>query len=173
MAVNPLAQGVTHTHNHNHTTAAHDQTTTVEPQTHNQNTQPRTQRGRTATTHNHSTQPQHRATNTQPQQCVAGGHRVVLLDANWRPWRHPDANPGGSRAPGQRKRTGPAANLELNIVWAELWQGDGETVSATAHRSPSQQHAGPTHAHVHRPRPGPADSKRASNIVYSGLSSTP
>ena len=24
--------------------------------------------------------------------CVAGGHTVALLDANWRRWRHPDAN---------------------------------------------------------------------------------
>ena len=86
-----------HNHSHNHTEAT-STATKKQPQhtatPHNHNTQPQ----HTATTHNHNSQ-------TQPQKhnhhsiiscvcgiCVAGGHRVALLDTNWGPWHHPGAN---------------------------------------------------------------------------------
>ena len=86
--------------------------TSTQPQTHYHNTQPQ----HTTTTHNHNPQPQHTTTthtSTQPQpqqySCMAGGHGVALLDANWRPWRHPDANSPTFKKQSQTKLEDPQA----------------------------------------------------------------
>ena len=80
------------THNQQSTTG-----TTTQPQTHNHK--------HTTAAQNHNTQPHnhnHKNTTTTIYSyiftlvCVAfyvaGGHRVAFRDANWRPWRYPDAN---------------------------------------------------------------------------------
>ena len=123
-------QSQTHSHNTQpqHTEATSTSTTTnTQPQhtttAHNHNTQTQYTTTTPTTTHKHNsqTQPQMRNTTTYNNiltcvcgifvwQVVIGGHRVALLDANWRPWRHSDAN---SLTPKEQSQArGPTSKVE-------------------------------------------------------------
>ena len=88
------AQPEPFTHKHYHTTTARNH---EHNHKHNlKHTTTNTQPQHTITAHNHNTQTQpqkhnHKYTTTTTSP-LASGHRVALLNANWRPWRHPDAN---------------------------------------------------------------------------------
>ena len=98
-------QTLLQTHNHKHEHNHHDKHTATSTQTkhtaasHNHKTHSHgTQLQHTTTAHNHNTQHSHKdwATTTKKSTvpacvafCVAGGRRVALLDANWRPWVTP------------------------------------------------------------------------------------